>query len=62
MLRDYFKFEVQFVPNVTDVDDKVGSFFPSDFRSRGKYMEWLRTEPSNLLDLWSMLYIKSTLP
>lgn len=24
ILRDYFKFHVQFVMNITDVDDKVG--------------------------------------
>jgi len=27
ILRDYFGFEVQFVQNVTDVDDKVGFFY-----------------------------------
>jgi len=37
ILRDYFGFEVQFVQNVTDVDDKVGFFyfFSSDFWSEG---------------------------
>jgi len=37
ILRDYFGFKVKFVQNVTDVDDKVGYFFPLDFRSRGTW-------------------------
>ena len=40
ILRDYFEFEVKFVQNVTDVDDKVGFFFPFGSPEQG-YMEWL---------------------
>lgn len=28
IMRDYFKFDVKFVMNITDVDDKVGFSFP----------------------------------
>ena len=37
ILRDYFKLDAQFVQNVTDVDDKVGFVFPSNFLSRGTW-------------------------
>lgn len=27
ILRDYFEYDVKFIMNITDVDDKVGSYF-----------------------------------